>query len=83
MGFAAAGYDAVRLLALSMTEVKSFGPTEVRAALLAIGSFNGAGGVISLKPDGNVTKKLRLLQVKDGRFVDLPQSNQPLSESSP
>jgi branched-chain amino acid transport system substrate-binding protein len=66
--FAAQGYDSLRVLLRALATGAMNGQA-IRDALLTGGVFEGPGGSFTFDRQGDVEKPLRLLEVKDGRFV--------------
>lgn len=69
-GFAAAGYDAVRVLVMALQSAPSGDPQSLRSTLTTMGEYSGPGGSIRFLDNGNVDKILRVITVKGGQFVD-------------
>ena len=69
--FAAQGYDALRVVkkALGKTNGRPVSGAEVLIALHSLGPFQGPGGQFTFDETGDVEKPLRLLSVRNGRFV--------------
>lgn len=69
--FAAQGYDALRVVkkALGKTNGRPVSGAEVLTALHSLGPFQGPGGQFTFDETGDVEKPLRLLSVRNGRFV--------------
>jgi branched-chain amino acid transport system substrate-binding protein len=68
--FDAQGYDAIKLLADSMTRANSIDPKVFKDALAKTKNFAGVSGTISMQASREPIKSpLSLLYVKDGKFV--------------
>jgi len=68
--FDAQGYDAVKLLADSMTRANSVDPKVFKDTLAKTKNFAGVSGTISMQANREPIKSpLSLLYVKDGKFV--------------
>jgi len=68
--FDAQGYDAIKLLADSMTRANSADPKVFKDALAKTKNFAGVSGTISMQANREPIKTpLSLLYVKDGKFV--------------
>ena len=71
--FAAQGYDALRILSEAILTLfsgnSSLNGEQIRQALLSLEEFEGVGGTIHFDNRGEVEKPLRLLTIKDGKFV--------------
>jgi branched-chain amino acid transport system substrate-binding protein len=68
--FDAQGYDAIKLLADSMTRANSVDPKVFKDALAKTKNFAGVSGTISMQANREPIKSpLSLLYVKDGKFV--------------
>lgn len=73
--FAAQGYDAFGVLAKAINLVgkeKSAGP-QILVALHSLGRYDGVAGSFTFDSQGDVEKELRLLTIRDGRFVSYQQ----------
>lgn len=69
--FAAQGYDSFRVLKKALNELdesKITGPM-IHEALHSLGPYEGPGGNFTFDERGDVQKPLRLLTVRNGRFV--------------
>jgi len=64
------GYDAVQLLAPLLAQHDGDGQ-RIRDALYATKDYHGVGGILSFDENGDATKSLKLLMVRDGKFVPL------------
>ncbi len=64
--FAAHGYDAMKLIALAMTETTSSHPDDVRQGLMRIEAHQGAAGRTSFDEFGDVVRYPRIFVIKDG-----------------
>ncbi|MCC6290571.1 ABC transporter substrate-binding protein [Candidatus Nomurabacteria bacterium] len=70
-GFAANGYDAVKLIILA---IKSCGEVKtdcVRDYLYSVKNYDGVGGLTTFDKNGDVIKPIQLKVVKNGQFVRL------------
>jgi len=68
--FDAQGYDAIKLLADSMTRANSADPKVFKDALAKTKNFAGVSGTISMQANREPIKTpLSLLYVKDGKFI--------------
>jgi branched-chain amino acid transport system substrate-binding protein len=73
--FAAQGYDAFGVLVKAINLVgkeTSTGP-QILAALHSLGRYDGVAGSFTFDSQGDVEKELRLLTIRDGRFVSYLQ----------
>jgi len=70
--FAAQGYDAYRVMRLALGRTTTFTGPAIRDALHAIGRYSGPGGAFTFDAHGDVEKPLRLMTVKNGKFVEYP-----------
>ena len=68
---AANSYDALMVLAKGI-EIAGEDPDKVKAALLEIKDFPGASGTFSFDKNGDVKKNIIIKQVKNGKFVKVP-----------
>lgn len=68
--FAAQGYDAYRVMLLGLRRASGTSGSAIRDGLRAIGPYSGPGGSFQFDPTGDVEKPLRLMTVKNGRFVE-------------
>lgn len=68
--FAAQGYDTYKVLEKALTAGAANGGADIARLLHGIGTYEGPGGKISFDASGDVQKPLRLLTVRDGKFVD-------------
>lgn len=68
--FAAQGYDTLRVLVKALDSGARTG-NAIRLALHSIGPYDGPGGSFTFDERGDVEKPLRLLIVRNGRFVPL------------
>jgi branched-chain amino acid transport system substrate-binding protein len=66
--FAAQGYDAMRVLIKVVNNPNLSGDT-IRKNILKLGRFEGPGGTFTFDQNGDVQKELRILVVKNGKFV--------------
>jgi len=69
--FAAQGYDAYRVLRQALASGARTGP-DIASALRQVKSYEGPGGNVSFDQYGDVEKRLRLLTIRDGKFVPAP-----------
>jgi ABC-type branched-subunit amino acid transport system substrate-binding protein len=71
--FAAQAYDAARIVLVQLAR----GATDrddMRSGVLAVRDYPGVTGVLSIRPDGNATKRPFLLGVERGRVLQVDQS---------
>lgn len=68
--FAAQAYDAANII-LNAIRKGATEPAKIREALLSTRDFPGASGLTTILPDGEAEKKPFLIQVKNGRFVQI------------
>lgn len=66
---AAQGYDAIRVLALAMTQAGSTAPPDVARALRSIQGRRGVTGLEHYLPSGDVLKPIVIKTVAAGRFA--------------
>jgi branched-chain amino acid transport system substrate-binding protein len=69
--FAATGYDAMRVM---LEAIKLGGGTTglgIQKGMMLIKDFTGPSGVVTFDKNGDVNKPLRLMTVRNGRFVSL------------
>ena len=86
-GFAALGYDALRLLAAAIGKAKSSEPAAIRNALAATKGFQGVTGTITYGKDNRVPKKtVTLVRMADERIRFLkefpPEEGKGISEKT-
>jgi len=67
---AAQAYDTASLVLRSIQLGASSGET-IRESVSRIQNFSGATGPISFTPDGDLVKRLYVIQVKDGKFIQV------------
>ncbi|SRR6266436_764737 len=69
--FAAQGYDSLRVLraALDKSHLSPVTGSSILQALHSLGQFEGPSGKFAFDEQGDVEKPLRLLTVRDGKFV--------------
>jgi branched-chain amino acid transport system substrate-binding protein len=68
--FAALGYDAVKLMAASITTAGDTDPAKITAALAATSGFDGVTGKIAYRPGFGVPdKSVTVIGVKDGKLT--------------
>ncbi len=73
--FAAQGYDAYRVIQQAVEGSSSLtGPT-LRESLHALPPYVGPGGVFEFAANGDVEKPLRLMTIRNGRFVELEEDS--------
>jgi branched-chain amino acid transport system substrate-binding protein len=66
------GYDVVNIAAKAIDQAAKNGgvtPDNIKTALYAIKDYPGVTGKTSFDSNGDVLKELRMMQVKDGKFV--------------
>ena len=68
--FAAQGYDSMHVIAKAIALGGGYSSEKIRKGLLLIKDYEGPGGKVIFKPNGDVAKPLRLLTVRNGKFVD-------------
>jgi branched-chain amino acid transport system substrate-binding protein len=68
--FAVQGYDSLNIVALAVKK-GGFTAEAIRQALSETKDYSGVGGPISFAPNGDVIKPLRLMTVRQGKFVAL------------
>ncbi len=79
--FAAAGYDAMKILALVMTQ-RGFSSDSIKAGLYAVHDYPGVSGMTSFDSNGDVVRPARMLVARHGAFVPVPMSvSSPASAS--
>jgi branched-chain amino acid transport system substrate-binding protein len=66
--FAVQGYDALKIVALAI-EKGGYSSKDIQRAMSQIKDFAGVGGTMSFDQNGDVVKPLRILTVKDGKFI--------------
>ncbi len=66
--FAAQGYDALKIVAYAIKH-GGFNSEEIQKAMSKINNYIGVSGRMSFDTNGDVVKKLRMLTVKNGRFI--------------
>ena len=65
---AADSYDALKMLALAISEVGE-DPYAVKEYLLSIEDYHGGSGVLRFDENGDVEKPLLIKQIQNGKFV--------------
>lgn len=68
--FAAQGYDTYMVLQKALSAGSARSGKDIARLLHGMGTYEGPGGRISFDASGDVQKPLRLLTVRDGKFVD-------------
>jgi ABC-type branched-subunit amino acid transport system substrate-binding protein len=68
---AAEGYDAARIMLTLLTRPEVHDRETLRQALATLRDFPGVTGLTRFGPDGEVEKRLFLLQVQDGAVVQI------------
>jgi ABC-type branched-subunit amino acid transport system substrate-binding protein len=68
--FAAQAYDCVQMILLALKSGATR-PDEVKAYLGQVRDFHGASGITTFHPKGQVEKRLFVIQVKNGKFVQV------------
>ncbi len=63
------GYDVVNIAAKALASAKNITPEEIKAALYNIKNYPGITGKTSFDSNGDVIKELRIMQVKNGKFI--------------
>lgn len=72
--FAAQGYDAARLVVVQLARGRE-NRDDVREGLLSTRAYPGVTGVLSMRSDGNASKRPFLLGVKRGRIVQVDETD--------
>ncbi|MFQ5454956.1 MAG: ABC transporter substrate-binding protein [Nitrospirota bacterium] len=84
--FAAQAYDVMKLILKLLQNGVETG-NEMMTSLLNIKEFHGVSGITSFTADGDIEKKLFVIEIKDGRFVEIDQGILPeerdMTESLP
>jgi ABC-type branched-subunit amino acid transport system substrate-binding protein len=68
--FAAQSYDITRMVLAALQKGIASGPA-LRDYLLTVKDFPGASGRLNFTPEGEAEKKLFIIQIKNGRFVQI------------
>lgn len=68
--FSAQSYDGMRMILDALEHGATTGQ-EIRQHLLKIKEFPGASGLMTMTPVGEAEKKLFLIQIKNGQFVQI------------
>jgi ABC-type branched-subunit amino acid transport system substrate-binding protein len=68
--FAAQAYDCVQMILLALKSGATQ-PDQVRDYLSEVRDFHGASGMTTFHPKGQVEKRLFVIQVKNGKFVQV------------
>jgi ABC-type branched-subunit amino acid transport system substrate-binding protein len=68
--FAAQAYDIAKILLSALLSGITAGPA-LRDYLLTVKDFAGASGRLNFTPNGEAEKKLFIIQIKNGRFVQI------------
>lgn len=68
--FAAQAYDCVQMILLALKSGAAQ-PEQVRDYLAQVRGFHGASGLTTFLPKGQVEKRLFVIQVKNGKFVQV------------
>jgi branched-chain amino acid transport system substrate-binding protein len=68
--FSAQAYDTAKMV-LDAVKSGATHPEQIREALVATKDFQGASGLTAFRPDGEAEKRGFLIQVKDGKFVQI------------
>ncbi len=68
--FAAQAYDCVQMILLALKSGATQ-PDQVRDYLAQVRGFHGASGLTTFHPKGQVEKRLFVIQVKNGKYVQL------------
>lgn len=68
--FAAQGYDCLKVIE-SVIHAGNSDNEVIKTALSKIQNFNGVAGKFSFDSNGDVIKDLRLMTIKDGKFINL------------
>jgi len=63
------GYDVVRVAAKAIEKAKSNEPAAIREALSQVSDLLGVTGTVTFDANGDVSKELKVLRVKGGKFV--------------
>jgi len=63
------GYDVVNIAAYALTSAENISPESIKGALYRIKNYPGVTGRTSFDVNGDVVKELRIMQVKNGKFV--------------
>ena len=63
------GYDVVNIAAYALTSAENISPESIKDALYRIKDYPGVTGRTSFDVNGDVVKELRIMQVKNGKFV--------------
>ncbi len=69
----AVAYDTAMILFQVMKQPEMLYRSAVRDALLEVKAYPGLTGITSFRSDGDVDKKIRLLEIKGDQFVELSQ----------
>ncbi|MCI0529195.1 MAG: ABC transporter substrate-binding protein, partial [Nitrospira sp.] len=68
--FAAQAYDCVQMILLALKSGATQ-PDQVRDYLAQVRGFHGASGLTTFHPKGHVEKRLFVIQVKNGKYVQV------------
>jgi len=68
--FAAQAYDVTRMILAALQRGITTGPA-LRNYLLGVRDFAGASGHLNFTPEGEMEKKLFIIQIRNGRFVQI------------
>lgn len=68
--FSAQAYDCVQMILLALKS-GAVQPDQIRDYLAQVREFHGASGVTTFHPNGQLEKKLFVLQVRNGRMVQV------------
>jgi ABC-type branched-subunit amino acid transport system substrate-binding protein len=80
LGYAALAYDAVMLMDALAAKIQQQGAAISSESLLKNlpnFSFEGVLGPMTFSATNSVARREKILQVKNGRFVELPQGTHP------
>jgi ABC-type branched-subunit amino acid transport system substrate-binding protein len=69
----AVAYDTAMILFQALERPEMSYRSAVRDALLEVKGYPGLTGITSFRPDGDVEKKIRLLEIKGDQFIELAQ----------
>ena len=65
------GYDVVNIAVEALKHASIITPDNIKSALYNIKDFPGVTGKTSFDLNGDVIKDLRMMQVKNGKFIEL------------
>jgi ABC-type branched-subunit amino acid transport system substrate-binding protein len=75
----AVAYDSAMMVFQAMRQVASDSRRDLRQTLLQPDAFEGLSGRTTFAPNGDAQKRMQLLRIHQGRFVEVQQRSETSS----